>query len=84
MPVDCLPVYNEVGASPMEPNYDIRVRADVCLQTFEIENVHLYDTVQGAPITYSTLNDRDRVSIQMWMRDVAENLERDLKDDDSG
>lgn len=75
--VDYLPDYNEMGSSPNMANYDVRVEAQVCMQTHEVGAIKLTDTASQNPIIYNTLTDGDKAAIVKHIKSEAARLEEE-------
>ncbi len=70
--------YNEMGSSPCESNYPLRIMAEVNPHTYEIGLVAIWDYAKLDSVKFAVLTERDQKKlhaiIKRWMETHVEDL----------
>lgn len=73
MAIDELIDYNEMGANPNEPTYDMIIMAEVDIHSRIINSVSVYDTSYMVSISFDILTAKDQSSVKARILDFITN-----------
>ncbi len=71
--VDELSDYNEMGAKPTEPNYDLIIIAEVEIHARTIQSISVYDSAYMISINFDILTAKDQEVINSRILDFITN-----------